>query len=160
VAASQKYDIVNRAAIRVKELDDFPFIALSEVHCLGEQVQSFCYQQDIDFNIVCHTAQLSTVQKCIALGLRVSLVPLALAINVPLDQIMYCTISDSVPQRNLSWSKYVRYRNLLTFESHQCSHNNQQVHKNRKEPVTRSLFFVSKFDLRRLDCSVTISISP
>ncbi len=36
VAASQKYDIVNRAAIRVKELDDLPFIALIEVHCLGE----------------------------------------------------------------------------------------------------------------------------
>jgi LysR family hydrogen peroxide-inducible transcriptional activator len=56
VAASQKYDIVNRVAIRVKELDDFPFIALSKVHCLGEQVQSFCYQQDVDLNIVCHTA--------------------------------------------------------------------------------------------------------
>ena len=62
MAASQKYDIVNRAAIRVKELDDFPFIALSEVHCLGEQVQSFCYQQDVNLNIVSHTAQLSTVQ--------------------------------------------------------------------------------------------------
>ena len=89
MAASQKYDIVNRAAIRVKELDDFTFIALSKVHCLGEQVQSFCYQQDVNLNIVSHKAQLSTVQNCIALGLGISLVPQALAINAPLDQIMY-----------------------------------------------------------------------
>lgn len=108
VAASQKYDIVNQAAIRVKELDDFPFIALSEVHCLGEQVQSFCYQQDVDLNIVCHTAQLSTVQNCIALGLGVSLVPHALAINDRSGQIMYRTISDSVPQRKIAAAVHAR----------------------------------------------------
>lgn len=110
VAASQKYDIVNRATIRVKELDDFPFIALSEVHCLGEQVQSFCYQQDVDLNIVCHTAQLSTVQNCIALGLGVSLVPRALAISDPSNQIMYRTVSDSVPQRKIAAAVHARRR--------------------------------------------------
>ena len=36
VATSHKYDIVHRASIQVKDLSDFPFIALSEVHCLGE----------------------------------------------------------------------------------------------------------------------------
>jgi LysR family hydrogen peroxide-inducible transcriptional activator len=110
VAASQKYDIVNRAAIRVKELDDFPFIALSEVHCLGEQVQSFCYQQDVDLNIVCHTAQLSTVQNCVALGLGVSLVPHALALSDRSDQIMYRTISDAVPQRKIAAAVHARRR--------------------------------------------------
>jgi len=108
VATSQKYDIVNRAAIQIKELDDFPFIALSEVHCLGEQVQSFCYQQDVDLNIVCHTAQLSTVQNCIALGLGVSLVPSALAINNPSDQIMYLTVSDFVPKRKIAAAFHAR----------------------------------------------------
>jgi len=59
VASTQKYDVISRASIQVKELDSFPFIALSEVHCLGEQVQSFCYQQDLDLNIVCHTSQIA-----------------------------------------------------------------------------------------------------
>jgi len=108
VATSQKYDIISRASIQVKDLDDYPFIALSEVHCLGEQVQSFCYQQDVDLNIVCHTAQLSTVQNCVALGLGVSLVPNALAINDPSDQIMYRTISDSVPQRKIAAAVHTR----------------------------------------------------
>ena len=101
VASSQKYDIANRASIYVKELDDFPFIALNEVHCLGEQVQDFCYQEDVDLNIVCHTSQLSTVHKCVAMGLGVSLVPKALAVNEPVADVSYRLISDSLPQRKI-----------------------------------------------------------
>ncbi len=108
VAASQKYDILTRTSIAVKELDEFPFIALSEVHCLGEQVQAFCFQQDVELNIVCHTAQLSTVQNCIALGLGVSLVPQALAVSNPSEQIVYRTISDAAPQRKIAAATHTK----------------------------------------------------
>jgi len=101
VASSSKYDIASRASIQVKELNDFPFIALNEVHCLGEQVQSFCYKQEVDLHIVCHTSQLSTVHKCVAMGLGISLVPQALAINDPIEQVSYRSISDSLPQRKI-----------------------------------------------------------
>jgi LysR family hydrogen peroxide-inducible transcriptional activator len=101
VASSPKYEIARRASIQVKELDNFPFIALSEVHCLGEQVQSFCYQQDVVLNIVCHTTQLSTMHRCIAMGLGVSLVPQALALHEPLEQVVYRTLSGSQPQRKI-----------------------------------------------------------
>jgi len=108
VASTQKYDITSRASIRVKELDDFPFIALSEVHCLGEQVQSFCYQQDLDLNIVCHTSQLTTVQNCVALGLGVSLVPQALALSDHSDQIVYRPVSDTPPQRKIAAATHAK----------------------------------------------------
>ncbi len=108
VASSQKFDIVTRASIQVKELDDFPFIALSEVHCLGEQVQSFCFQQDLTLNIVCHTAQLSTVQNCVALGLGVSLVPQALVVSDPSEQIVYRAISDVIPQRKIAAATHAK----------------------------------------------------
>lgn len=108
VATSQNYEIANRTSIRVKELDDFPFIALNEVHCLGEQVQSFCYQQDLDLNIICHTSQLSTVHSCIALGLGVSLVPQALAISDASEQVVYRVVSDSVPQRKIAAATHAR----------------------------------------------------
>lgn len=101
VASSREHDIITRASIHVKELDDFPFIALSEVHCLGEQVQTFCYQQDLRMDIICHTAQLSTVQNCVALGLGVSLVPEALAVSDHSGQIAYREISDALPQRKI-----------------------------------------------------------
>ena len=111
VASTPQYEIASRASIYVQELDDFPFIALSEVHCLGEQVQSFCYQQDLELNIVCHTAQLTTVQNCVALGLGVSLVPQALAASDTSEQIIYRAISDMPPQRKIAASFHAK-RNL------------------------------------------------
>ena len=108
VASSRHYDIINRTSIQVRELDDFPFIALSEVHCLGEQVQSFCYQQDLDVNIVCHAAQLSTVGNCIALGLGVSLVPQAMAAQDNSGQIIYRALDDATPQRKIAAAYHIR----------------------------------------------------
>lgn len=107
VASSKANDIISRANIHVKELDKFPFIALSEVHCLGEQVQSFCYQQDLEMKIVCHTAQLSTVQNCVAMGLGVSLVPKALAVSDQSKQVIYRELSGAAPQRKIAAATHI-----------------------------------------------------
>ncbi len=102
VGSSKTNDIITHAKIGVKELDDLPFIVLNEMHCLGEQVQSFCYQQNLELKIVCNTTQLSTVQNCIAAGLGISLVPRALAINDKTGQIAYRELNDAVPQRKIA----------------------------------------------------------
>lgn len=102
VASSRKNDIITRASIRIKELDDLPFIALSEMHCLGEQIQSFCHLQKLELKVVCDTSQLTTVQNCVALGLGVSLVPRALAVSDPSNRITYRTLSDTSPQRKIA----------------------------------------------------------
>jgi LysR family hydrogen peroxide-inducible transcriptional activator len=107
VASSRTNDLCSRTEISVKELDDFPFIALSEIHCLGEQVQSFCYQQHLELKIVCRAAQLSTVQNCIALGLGVSLVPKALAITDLSQQIIYRELCDAAPQRKIAAATHI-----------------------------------------------------
>lgn len=107
VASSKKNDIITNARIQVKELDDFPFIALSEMHCLGEQIQSFCYQQHLEVKIVCHTTQLSTVENCVAAGLGVSLVPKALALGDRSKQVMYRALSDAAPQRKIAAATHV-----------------------------------------------------
>ncbi len=107
VASSRDHDIVHQASIHVKELDDFPFIALDEVHCLGEQVHAFCYQQNLTVKIVCHTTQLSTVQNCLALGLGVSLVPQALAASDTSDKIVYRMLSDAIPQRKIAAATHI-----------------------------------------------------
>lgn len=102
VASSKDHDIVTRATIHVKELDDLPFVALSGMHCLGEQVQSFCYMQHLELKIVCHTSQLTTVQNCVAIGLGVSLVPKALAMSDKSKQVVYRSLSDAAPQRKIA----------------------------------------------------------
>jgi len=102
VASSKKNDVITHATIRVNELDDFPFIALSEIHCLGEQIQSFCYQQHLEMKIVCNASQLTTVQNCVALGLGVSLVPRALALSDKSKQIIYRELSGAALQRKIA----------------------------------------------------------
>lgn len=107
VASPCGHDILSRTSLHVKELDDFPFIALSEVHCLGEQVQSFCYQQDLNVKVVCHTSQLTTVQNCVSIGLGVSLVPQALALSDTSERISYRALSDAAPQRKIAAAMHV-----------------------------------------------------
>ncbi len=102
VASSRKNDIIHRASIRIKELDNLPFIALSEMHCLGEQIQSFCHLQELDLKVVCDTSQLTTVQNCVALGLGVSLVPRALAVSDTSNRLTYRQLSDTTPQRKIA----------------------------------------------------------
>ena len=102
VASAVETGLNKRTALHVKELESFPFIALSEVHCLGEQVQSFCYQQNLEVNVICHTSQLSTVQRCVGLGLGVSLVPKALAVNDGSGKISYRTLTDAAPERKIA----------------------------------------------------------
>lgn len=107
VASSRWSDPITRDTIGVKELDAFPFVALNEMHCLGEQVKTFCYQQQVDLRIVCQTAQLSTMQSCVATGLGISLVPQALAISDPCDEIVYRPVRDVVPQRKIVAATHV-----------------------------------------------------
>ncbi|MFZ5858640.1 MAG: LysR family transcriptional regulator [Chloroflexota bacterium] len=102
VASPKKHDFITNASIHVNELDEFPFIALSEIHCLGEQVQSFCYQQHLEMQIVCNTSQLTTVQNCVAQGLGVSLVPRALALSDKSKQVVYRELSDAAPGRKIA----------------------------------------------------------
>lgn len=101
VASSRAHDLISGATFKTKELESFPFIALNEVHCFGEQVQSYCYQKDVNLEIVCHTSQLSTVYGCVASGLGVSLVPQVLAATDLAEQLHYRELSDEVLQRKI-----------------------------------------------------------
>ena len=99
VASPRNHELISRSEITTRELSDFPFIAINEVHCLGEQIQSFCIQQSVDIDIVCQTSQLVTVQSCVALGLGISLVPQMLAARDRSGDIVYRMVTGVVPQR-------------------------------------------------------------
>lgn len=101
VASSRQHNLISKGSFKTKELESFPFIALNEIHCLGEQVQAFCYQKDVNLEIVCHTSQLSTVYGCVAQGLGVSLVPQVLAAMDEGGQLQYRVMSDGVPERKI-----------------------------------------------------------
>ena len=107
VLASPRYhqvghhSFVSKAWIDAKEIEGFPFIALNEIHCLGEQIQSFCYTQELALEIVCHTAQLATVHSCVAAGLGVSLVPLMMAAQDHSEKVLYRPVRAEMPKRKI-----------------------------------------------------------
>lgn len=103
LVASAVENLMNQqASILVKELEAYPFIALNEMHCLGAQVQDFCYKENLDIKIVCNTTQLATVQRCVALGLGVSLVPQAQAALDNTGKISYRALTDARPERKIA----------------------------------------------------------
>lgn len=52
-----------------------PAVVVDEIHCLGKQVQEFCTSRRMSPHIVCRSAQLTTVQDLVGLGLGISIVP-------------------------------------------------------------------------------------
>ncbi len=101
VASSAQHVAPQQLPIATRELEKFPFIALNEIHCLGEQVQSFCYQQDVNLEVVCYTSQLATVYNCVALGLGISLVPQILAATDASNRLHYHDVRDATPKRKI-----------------------------------------------------------
>ena len=84
--------VSQKGFISLADLAREPFVLLSDTHCLGEQVVSFCRQKEFRPPVRCATAQLLTVQELVALGHGVSLVPRAagtfesrLTVDVPAD---------------------------------------------------------------------------
>jgi len=98
--------LAGKAWVAAKEIEGFPFIALNEIHCLGEQIQAFCYAQDLAMEIVCYTSQLATVHSCVAAGLGVSLVPLMMAAQDHTDNVIYRPVRDEVPKRKIVAATY------------------------------------------------------
>ena len=77
VLASSKCFKPPRPAARLtaSDLSGQPAVVLHEMHCLGEQIESFCAAQRLSRRIVCRTTQLTTVLELVGLGLGISLVP-------------------------------------------------------------------------------------
>jgi LysR family hydrogen peroxide-inducible transcriptional activator len=98
-------------------LDSEPFVLLDETHCLGEQIVAFCTGGGCRPLVTCRTAQLLTVQKLVALGRGVSLIPDMAAQADQSGTINYCSLTRNKPTRSLAlvWRKH-RYQSRLVKE--------------------------------------------
>ncbi len=101
LALSPGHPLCQLQDIRIKDLVNIPFIALDEEHCLGEQIDSFCYEKQINPEIICRTWNLSTIQHCVSFGSGVSLVPRMLVLTDSTDSCVYRTIKGQSPKRTV-----------------------------------------------------------
>jgi LysR family hydrogen peroxide-inducible transcriptional activator len=107
LALPPRHPLLKHKAITVEALQAERLIVLDEMHCLGEQVLSFCNEKGCH-RIACRSTQLSTVQHLIAMGQGVSLLP-AMAIRQERNpRLAYRALPAPQPTRTLVavWHKH------------------------------------------------------
>ena len=92
--------------------NDRRFLVLTEMHCLGEQVLSYCRAHACQPRIACRSAQIATMQALIEQGLGVTLLP-EMATREPRRNIVYRRLTGVGPSRTVSviWRKH-RYHSV------------------------------------------------
>lgn len=97
--------------ITAAALEEFPFVMLSEAHCLSENIASYCRQRSVQPVTVERISQLATVQELVALDHGVSIVPeMAHRLDASPHRV-YRSFSGEKPMRTIAmmWNPY-RYQ--------------------------------------------------
>ena len=100
--------LARKPKIMLADLQDERFILLNEMHCLGDQVLSFCKAHSCLPKIACRSAQITTVQCLIALGQGVSLLPAMAQATDPAQRKHYRLLADAAPTRTIAavWHRH------------------------------------------------------
>ena len=102
------HPLARKRTITLAEVAEQPFVLINELHCLGQQIVSFCRSRDCQPAISCQTSQLLTVQEMVALGQGVSLVPEMTARADHSKKCVYRSLGEGAPRRTLAT---IRHRN-------------------------------------------------
>jgi LysR family hydrogen peroxide-inducible transcriptional activator len=102
------HPLAARKRVTVRDLASERFILLGEMHCLAEQVISFCRAHECQPLIACKSAQITTIQQLIALGQGVSLLPELARSADDSGRIVYRPLAGDEPQRTLGvvWHRH------------------------------------------------------
>jgi LysR family transcriptional regulator, hydrogen peroxide-inducible genes activator len=107
LAMAAGHPLAARRRVSMQDVSLERFVLLSETHCLGRQVVSFCKGQSCQPAISCRSAQLLTVQELVAAGNGVSLIP-QMAVSADRSQhTKYRSLTGEKPTRTIAmiWRK-------------------------------------------------------
>jgi LysR family transcriptional regulator, hydrogen peroxide-inducible genes activator len=111
LAMAVGHPLASRRRVTMQDVSKERFVLLSETHCLGQLVVSFCKGQSCQPLVSCRSAQLLTVQELVALGHGVSLIP-RMAVDGDQSQLRkYRSLTGEKPKRTIAmiWRKH-RYQ--------------------------------------------------
>jgi LysR family hydrogen peroxide-inducible transcriptional activator len=101
LVVARNHRLAKRRRVRLEDFGAERFILLNEMHCLSDQVLSFCNGHGCQPWITCRSEQISTVQSMIAMNQGVSLLP-EMARRVDQDKRrVYRPLADHKPQRTV-----------------------------------------------------------
>lgn len=117
LAAAAQHPLARQKRVTLADIQGQPFVLLSETHCLGEQIVSFCRQEECSPSIRCRSAQLLTVQELVALRHGISLIPEMAAAADKTKRLKYRSLLGDKPSRTLAviWHKQ-RFQTPLVRE--------------------------------------------
>jgi LysR family hydrogen peroxide-inducible transcriptional activator len=108
LAVPPRHILAKQRRIGLRDLAAERFILLHELHCLGEQVLSFCRAHDCHPQVACRSAQISTIQALISLGQGVSLLPRMACRADRSKTLVYRPLHQSQPHRTVAviWHRH------------------------------------------------------
>lgn len=117
LAMPASHRLVKKRTVALDDLAEEPFVLMSELHCLGDQIVGFCRQRGYSPVVRCQGVQLLTIQELVAQGHGVSLIP---AMAHEMDRGRRCeyrTLAAPTPTRtiHLIWHKD-RYQSPVVKE--------------------------------------------
>lgn len=71
----QGHELEKKRQVRLKDIQDFPFITLDRQHCLSDNIVEFCDRQSIAPVTIERTNQLTTIQELVLLHHGISIIP-------------------------------------------------------------------------------------
>lgn len=104
VSLPTRHRLSRHKRLALADLEAEPFILLGDMHCLTAQVSAYCQAKFVP-RIACRCVQLTTIQKLVALGLGVSLLPERACRKEP--GVAYRPLETPEPARSLAvvWHK-------------------------------------------------------
>lgn len=111
MALPAKHRLAAKTEVKLADVMDEPFILLDDMHCLGDQVLSFCRRGGVEPKVVCRGEQIATLLAMVATGQGVSVVPEMAAAGDASPLRVYRPLGKPTPTRTLCavWHKQ-RYR--------------------------------------------------
>lgn len=108
VALPCRHRLARVRRITIDQLAEERFILLGEMHCLGDQVLSFCHANGCQPRIAFRSAQIATVQLLIGMGLGVSLLPAMAQDADTKSERCYRPLAGNQPTRTVavSWHRH------------------------------------------------------
>jgi LysR family hydrogen peroxide-inducible transcriptional activator len=101
LAVARNHRLAKRRRVTLDDFGTERFILLNEMHCLSDQVLSFCKGHGCQLVIACRSDQITTVQSMIAMNQGVSLLP-EMARRADHDKRrVYRPLADHKPQRTV-----------------------------------------------------------
>lgn len=84
-----------------------PAIVLQEMHCLGQQIESFCAARRLTRRVVCRSTQLDTIMRLVARDIGISFIPAMAAKADASRKLRYQSLGRRGPSREIAIAYHV-----------------------------------------------------